>query len=123
MIPEYGTISVFSVVACKRIQMQYVPVQLPCGPVQMPCGPVIVDVQMPKPRNAVPGTARLGSIKEGDVNFAAATAVGGVAAEKQALRRLIRPGELDSADGDPGGSRSAAAAADSPLGTLLLLQC
>ena len=50
----------------------------------------------------MPGTARLGSIREGDVAAAAAaTTMSRVAADKQALRRLIRPGFPDSADGDP----------------------
>ena len=69
--------------------------------------------QMPRLRaGGAGGTARLGSIKESDSTSAAATAADSFSAEKQALRRLLRPGVLDSAAGDP----AAAAAASSPDG-------
>ncbi len=76
---------------------------------------------MPKLR--VPGGARLGSIKEGDVAAAAAAAaVDRVAADKQALRRLIRPGAPDSAGGDPLGLPTEAATV-TPRSDLLLPLC
>ncbi len=63
--------------------------------------------QMPSLRPGGTGgrSHRLGSIKELDSSgsglAAVVTAADVVTAEKQALRRLIRPGARDSADGDP----------------------
>ena len=58
-----------------------------------------------RPSGTAGGSHRLGSIKELDSassgSAAVVTAADVVSAEKQALRRLIRPGSRDSADGDP----------------------